>query len=290
MASLNDKITDTRNAARPVSARVTVSRSPGGATLQCNGLTGWPTDSKVHFVTYSINTNDELIDGTQLDCEGIVSGSNITSFTVNDGTDSGNIIGDVVEMLPTAAWGQDLADALMNEHNRDGTHSDITADNVTATTGTFTTLNASGLSSTLLGLIYPVGSIYTNASVSTNPGTLLGFGTWTAFGSGRVLVGVDAGQTEFDTLGETGGAKTHTLTSAEMPVHSHSVSDPGHTHLVTTIQANIAASGSNIGGQGAGSTASGSSGTGISIGNAGSGGAHNNLQPYITVYMWKRTA
>ena len=50
-----------------------------------------------------------------------------------------------------------------------------------------------------LANIYPVGSIYMNASDSTNPATLLGFGTWVAFGAGRVPVGIDAGQTEFDT-------------------------------------------------------------------------------------------
>ena len=64
---------------------------------------------------------------------------------------------------------------------------------------------------------YPVGSIYINASVATNPATLLGFGTWAAFGAGRVMVGLDAGQTEFDTAEETGGAKTHTLTTGELP-------------------------------------------------------------------------
>ena len=69
--------------------------------------------------------------------------------------------------------------------------------------------------------LYPVGSIYINASVSTNPSTLFGFGTWVEFGKGRVLVGVDTGQTEFDTLGETGGAKTHTLSINEMPSHNH---------------------------------------------------------------------
>jgi hypothetical protein len=62
-----------------------------------------------------------------------------------------------------------------------------------------------------LSTLYPVGSVYINASVSTNPGTLLGFGTWAAFGAGRVLVGLDAGDVDFDTVEETGGAKTHTL-------------------------------------------------------------------------------
>ena len=75
--------------------------------------------------------------------------------------------------------------------------------------------------------IYPVGSIYINATNSTNPGTLLGFGTWTAFGAGRVPVGIDSSDTDFDTAEETGGSKTHTLTTNELPSHTH-------THTVQT--------------------------------------------------------
>ena len=80
-----------------------------------------------------------------------------------------------------------------------------------------------GLRLHVLETIYPVGSIYTNAGVATNPGTLLGFGTWTAFGAGRVIVGVDSTDTDFDTVRETGGSKTdsHALTIAELPSHTH---------------------------------------------------------------------
>jgi len=131
----------------------------------------------------------------------------------------------------------------------------------------------------VLEAMYPIGSIYTNATVSTNPGTLLGFGTWSAFASGRVLVGVDTGQTEFDTLGETGGAKTHTLSTGEIPSHSH---------------LEKFSSGANNGVTGIAQTANQSSVPGINSAYttdvSGGGGAHNNLQPYITVYMWKRTA
>jgi Microcystin-dependent protein len=123
-----------------------------------------------------------------------------------------------------------------------------------------------------LSSVYPVGSVYINASVSTNPGTLLGFGTWTAFGAGRVLVGLDAGQTEFDTAEETGGAKTHTLTVDEIPAHSHSVVSTGY-------RTNSFDSGTFVGNNTAGQT-----------GSTGGGDPHNNLQPYIVVYMWKRTA
>lgn len=119
-AALTDKITDVRNSTRPVTAAVTVARLTAGTTLTCNGLSGWPTASKVHFVTYQIDANSNPIAGTQLDCYGIVSGSNITNFTVVDGTDGGNSIGDIVEMLPTAAWAQDLAEALTTSLERTG--------------------------------------------------------------------------------------------------------------------------------------------------------------------------
>ena len=65
----------------------------------------------------------------------------------------------------------------------------------------------------MLETIYPVGSIYINVGVDNKlPETLLGFGTWTAFGTGRTIVGVDSSDTDFDTVRETGGSKTHTLT------------------------------------------------------------------------------
>lgn len=131
--------------------------------------------------------------------------------------------------------------------------------------------------SNLLSLVYPVGSIYTSTA-STNPNTLFGFGTWSEFGSGRVLVGYDSGQTEFDTVEETGGAKTHTLTTSEIPAHSH-----GLTRFPTTTGAS------------SGFTADTSmSGTPTAVtqttASEGGGGAHNNLQPYIVVYFFKRIA
>lgn len=125
MADINtDKITDTRNAARPNSARVTVARSSGASSLSCDNLVGWPTASKVHFVTYQIDSAGDPVEGTQLDCAGIVSANAITNFTVYDGNDLGHAVGDVVEMLPTAKWGQDLADALLVSHNRSGSIKD----------------------------------------------------------------------------------------------------------------------------------------------------------------------
>lgn len=126
-ASTADKVTDTRNGARPNSARATGTRAAGGTSLACDSLAGWPdtTKSKVHFVTYRLDTNSEVVAGTQLDCTGIVTGNTINNFTIIDGTDTGNSVNDVVEMLPTAAWGQDLADALNKQHDRQGNHTAI---------------------------------------------------------------------------------------------------------------------------------------------------------------------
>jgi microcystin-dependent protein len=151
--------------------------------------------------------------------------------------------------------------------------------------------------------VYPVGSIYISV-VSTNPATLFGFGTWAAFATGRTLVGIDAGQTEFDVVEETGGAKTHTLTSAEMPSHTHVQN--AHTHVQNAHAHNVLGRDSGAIGATARVTNASSAGT---VGdnptssvtavnqnatatnqNTGGGGAHNNLQPYVVVYMWKRTA
>lgn len=132
------------------------------------------------------------------------------------------------------------------------------------------------LPSTSLANVYPVGCVYIETT-GVNPNTTFGFGTWTAFGTGRTIVGIDSGQTEFNTVEETGGSKTHTLTTAEMPAHTHDVKERGDgTGVFTALN-------SNSGGW-AGSTIAGGATT------TGGGGSHNNLQPYIVVHMWKRTA
>lgn len=135
------------------------------------------------------------------------------------------------------------------------------------------------LNEIVVDLIYPVGSIYISVN-STNPSVLFG-GTWVAWGAGKVPVGVDTSQTEFNTVEKTGGEKTHTLTVAEMPSHSHNWK-----------ATNLGASGDNYAGI-AYNNYSGHAGQNPMtewIYNTGGDQAHNNLQPYITCYMWKRTA
>ena len=177
------------------------------------------------------------------------------------------------------------------------------------------TLKNSGL----LDLIYPVGAIYMSTS-GTNPGNLFG-GTWVAWGSGRVPVGVNSSDGNFNAVEKTGGQSSVTIASNNLPAHSHGVNDPGHQHTLDLGSYKIPTSDQDIGDVSSsstegtytapsisGSTATqdwsqftgtsltpASSGTGISIqnayGNAGGGAdAMTNLQPYITCYMWKRTA
>ena len=125
--------------------------------------------------------------------------------------------------------------------------------------------------------VYPVGSIFTTVTAYANSAAVvnaIGGGTWVAFGAGRVLVGLDANQTEFDTVSEEGGAKTQALSIANLPAHTHSF---------TYTQR-----GDSFGGGYAMSEATG--GSTRTTSSVGSGTAHNNLQPYIVVYMWKRTA
>lgn len=138
--------------------------------------------------------------------------------------------------------------------------------------------------------LYPIGSIYTNATDATNPATLLGFGTWVAFGAGRVMVGLDAGNALFDTAEETGGSADAIVVSH---THTATVTDPGHNHVTNTSGPDQRDGGpfTYTANWSPGST-SGTSTTGITVSNSttGSSGTNANLQPYIVVRMWKRTA
>lgn len=139
----------------------------------------------------------------------------------------------------------------------------------------------------LQNLLVPVGYIFSWAPVDDGPdlstpakvAAYFGFGTWAAYGTGQVLVGVDSGQTEFATVGKTGGEKAHSLTTAEGPKHAHGLKWEREGGLGT--------------------------GNGVLIKDAndgesypytyftefsGSGQAHNNLQPYVVVYRWQRIA
>ena len=142
---------------------------------------------------------------------------------------------------------------------------------------------------------YPVGSIYMNASSGTNPGTLLGFGTWTALGAGQMLLGAGTNSGNTFAAGSSGGTYAPT-----MPTHNHGATstDSGHTHVVTenvwgTSNTYWSGGGSASFGPGSYSVTSNTGNANITttIANATSGDQTlGNLPPYLTVYMWQRTA
>lgn len=186
------------------------------------------------------------------------------------------------------------------------------ADNVLVSTDTY-----QPLVDALLALIYPVGSIYMSVN-DTNPATFLG-GTWVRWGQGRVPVGVDENDTIFEEAGKEGGEQKHRLTIDEMPNHRH-LGQYTKTRTYTThaptptdppsqvievyqgtrevevqynvVKDNVSTTAFHTSGSGATSDIFYSEKVTSTYGVADNGGdiAHNNLQPYITCFMWKRTA
>jgi len=269
----------------------------GATTLNLTTTTGLDTDTAITLVIDPGLATEEVITG-------VVSGSDVINCVrgKEGTTDQAHIAGATVAMYFTETHWDDLINGVLAEHNQDGSHGDITADSITTSSITVT---GGGLS--------PVGSIMQYAGSSAPSGWLIADGSavsrttyadlytaiGTAYGSGdgsttfnlpnlkgKVPVGRDSSDTSFDALGETGGAKTHTLTTSEMPAHSHT--DSGHGHGF-----------SGGGGYGAGAfdgsrfradsnspanSWSFNIGTGnANIQNTGGGGAHNNLQPYVVV-------
>lgn len=177
----------------------------------------------------------------------------------------------------------------------DGTNTSFAQASLTTdVTGTLPLGNGGTGVTTLAALgsiFYPVGSIY-SSTVSTNPGTSMGFGTWTAFGAGRVLIGNGGGFS----AGATGGSAdavvvshTHTFTGNALPTHQHTITTNygigfDNTGRISSYAVNGSANTStNIDAISAGTPTGTNSTTGVSATNA-------NLQPYIVVYMWERTA
>ena len=157
----------------------------------------------------------------------------------------------------------------------------------TATAGTNTTQVATtAFVTTAIDAVYPVGAIFTTVTAYANSAAVvaaIGGTTWVAFGAGKVIIGVDSSDTDFDTVEETGGSKTHALTTAEMPAHTHTASISSTTDTGNNV--NQAGGGRPYMRQG-----SNNGGLTATTDSTGGGSAHTIVQPYITVYMWKRTA
>lgn len=266
-----------KKAKRRFSTTVDVSGfAQGATTLNLTTTTGLDTDTAITLVVDPGLATEEVITG-------VVSGSDVINCVrgKEGTTDQAHIAGATVAMYFTETHWDDLIDGVLVEHKQDGTHGDITADSIT--TGSITVTDG-GLS--------PAGSVMQYAGSSAPTGWLLADGTavsrttyaalyaviGTTYGvgdnsttfnlpnlKGKVPVGRDSSDTSFDSLGETGGAKTHTLTIAEMPAHTHTTAVAGPTNADF----------------GSGRTEVGSNP--VTSSSTGGGGAHNNLQPYIVL-------
>jgi hypothetical protein len=218
-----------------------------------------------------------------------------TNFATKDALSSGNPL--------KIVKGTEINTEFDNIQTAVATKADLASPTFTGTptlpTGTIAVTQSTANSSTavattafvqaVLATLHPVGSIYINATNSTNPATLLGFGTWTAFGAGRVMVGFDSGNALFDTAEETGGSADAIVVSHN---HTATSTDAGHVHTYgsATYTGNYLndAGGSPQGGTT--NTSTGFASISTTIASTGSSGTNANYQPYITVYMWKRTA
>ena len=145
---------------------------------------------------------------------------------------------------------------------------------------------------------HPVGSIEVNVS-GDNPGTYLG-GTWESFGTGKTLVGIDASQTEFNTIEKTGGSKTHShnyglkvggyyvdTVLAESTADGVFTWDSSNNRTIMHLNSSVGSESVNVNGGNATSSKSANMAHYQAIANTS---YTSNLQPYITVYFWKRVS
>ena len=123
----------------------------------------------------------------------------------------------------------------------------------------------------LIDTLYPVGSHYITTTAD-NPQVLFGRGVWSKIASGKTLLGANSTYA----LGSTGGESTHTLTINEMAGHTHNTAKVTHSR-----------NGNNTGTNDHGRP---STDSGTYTGYTGGGAAHNNMQPYIKVIVWKRVS
>jgi hypothetical protein len=143
----------------------------------------------------------------------------------------------------------------------------------------------------------PVGTIYTSKD-PTDPNTIFGFGVWAQIAVGKVLVGLDVSDPDFNTPGQTGGSKAHVLSNAEIPPHNHQWYDTvgGGAQSIDTAanpggrSFNSAGNSQNLRDDSAPDEINLDQYTNGNTAIAGAAAAHNNVQPYEVVYYWERTA
>jgi len=236
-----------------------------GATGAIVGTTNTQTLTNKTLTSPVFNTG---VSGTAIDTDEALTANSDTMIASQQAVKA---YADTKTTLTLVKADSDIADAITKKHALQ------TSATVAFTpAGILVSTTVQDAITEVLQKAYPIGYVWISV-VSTNPATLLGFGTWSAFAAGKVLVGWDATQTEFDVAEETGGEKTHVNTIAEMAAHSHvenmAVGEgDGIVGITQTIGLSVVDTASPY-----------------STSSVGSGTAHNNLQPYIVVYMFKRT-
>ena len=300
---------DVKTASNDTKPYIIFNNTSGSYTLtfKSNSGTGLVITQGLKSIVYGDGSN--IVEATSpansfsssktITLSGIVNGSVSTDFSSNPTITTTIVDGSIVNA------DVDTSAAIDASKIADGSVSNIEFQHLNGVTTAIQTqinnkidgssLNASNLSSgTVPGVrlsnVYPVGSIYMNATNSTNPSSLLGFGTWVSFGAGRMPIGIDSGDSDFNNQEETGGAKTHTLTTSEMPSHNHSMTIAGGGSSAFYIHPTYGSSFAQGDVNGSVSSYPFITMPSAVIGNTGGGASHNNMPPYIVVYMWKRTA
>lgn len=297
--------------------------SDSDTSLVLNSASGVPTDTGITIVINRVDANGNATPSAMEVVTGVLSGSTVSDLLrAQDATTAkSHANASVVEIVWDAQTWNDFVAAYLEEHGQDGKHlpaalsvpthaasskaTPVAADEIPIVDSEASNVLKKLTIANLLKVVYPIGSIYVNATDNTNPGTLLGFGTWSAFGAGRVMVGIDAGDTDFDVAEETGGAKTVSI------AHVHTT--PNHQHLMgigwdtssgymtgdgsgnpvygsVTGTANKATFTHTSYASGAYREAYTQSTNGGNTGAMSANATPSIVQPYIVVHMWKRTA
>lgn len=146
-AGINDRFNRViSGTTRPVATTLSAQKVSGATTASVVATTGWDNTTAVHGIMYRTDSSNNKVPGSQIDWKGTFSGTTISNFQVTAGSDDTYAVGTTVELSPTAAWADDLVGGILVEHDQDGTHGDVTANSIVATTGTFTNLTINGTS------------------------------------------------------------------------------------------------------------------------------------------------
>ena len=299
----------TNPAANPSTAEITVTRSTIVNSNDYSLLKGDKGDTGIGISSIAASTSNE--DGGNNAVTISLTDGTSTSFNIKNGSKgtigaTGVGISSIVQTKTSTA---DDGDNVITVTLSNGQTSTFTVQNGSkgskgdkGDTGSIADING-----TLLSMVYPIGSIYMSVN-SVSPASFLG-GTWEQLRD-RFLLGAGSSYSN----GSTGGSATVSLSTANLPSHSHSLtidtkSLTGYAPTAICVEGSGAGASSGTSGIVKWSTsgnADGNSGdtrqrngrididashnhTGT-IGNTGSGTAHENMPPYLTVYMWKRTA